>query len=351
MTSLDAEPLCVVIVGGGLISDTHARAVQQVDGARLAGFVGGARSRERAAQFGVAYGAELAELAGSDGPYTAVICTPPGTHAEIGIAAARLGMHVLVEKPVDLSVAAARRLQTACREAGTVLGVVSQRRFDSGFVELMQLIHDGRLGRLTLGSAAMKCWRDDGYYESWQGTRQLSGGGALINQGIHTVDMLCAVMGPARRVSALERSMAHDIEVEDVALATIEFSSGAVGTIESTTAFFSAASGPTVANVVERLEIAGTKGSAVLSAGRLVHCSIATGDFPTPTARQLTKNALPLEPFVQQYRDFVDAVQARREPAVTADDAIRALQLITASYESARTGKPVEIDSCPGRPW
>jgi UDP-N-acetyl-2-amino-2-deoxyglucuronate dehydrogenase len=350
VTSLDAEPLCVVIVGGGLISDTHARAVQQVDGARLAGFVGGARSRERAKQFGVAYDADFAALVSSDGPYAAVICTPPGTHAEIGIAAARLGMHVLVEKPVDLSVAAARRLQSACREAGSVLGVVSQRRFDSGFVKLAELIHDRRLGRLTLGSAAMKCWREHGYYEGWQGTRLLGGGGALINQGIHTVDMLCAVMGPPRRVSALERSIAHDIEVEDVALATIEFSSGAVGTIESTTAFFSAASGPTVANVVERLEIAGTKGSAVLNAGQLVHCSIATGDFPAPEALAATKNALPLEPFVQQYRDFVNAVRARREPAVTADDAIRALELISAIYESARTGKPVEIGSCPERP-
>lgn len=350
MTSLDAEPLCVVIVGGGLISDTHARAVLQVDGARLAGFVGGARSRERAAQFGVAYHAELASLASSDGPYIAVICTPPATHVEIGIAAAKLGMHVLVEKPVDLSVAAARRLQAACREAGVVLGVVSQRRFDRGFVELAELVHDGRLGRLTLGSAAMKCWREHGYYVGWQGTRQLGGGGALINQGIHTVDMLCAVMGPARRVSALERSIAHDIEVEDVALATIEFCSGAVGTIESTTAFFSAASGPTVANVVERLEIAGTKGSAVLSAGQLVHCSIATGDFAAPAAPAATKNALPLEPFVQQYRDFVDAVRARRESAVTADDAIRALELISAIYESARTGKPVEIESRPDRP-
>lgn len=341
--SASTEPLQVVILGGGLISDTHARAVRQVGDARLLGFVGHNRSREQAARFGVCHFTDLVDAA-RHGAQVAVVCTPSETHAERGITAARLGLHVLVEKPIDLSLDAARRLVRACAAHDVTLAVVSQRRFDPGFTELAALVHGERLGRLTLGSAAMKCWRDDAYYHTARhGADGLGGGGALINQGIHAVDMLCKVMGPAVWVSALRRSIAHDIDVEDVALATIEFRNGAVGTIEATTAFYSAISGPTVANAVERLEIAGTAGSAILSAGRLTHCSLPAGDLPiavTPAA----SSALPLEPFRLQHQDFITAVRARRKPAVTGADGVNALAVVAAVYESARRHAPVRID-------
>jgi predicted dehydrogenase len=334
----------IAIVGGGLISDTHARAVQQVPGAELVAFIGGESSRMRASQFGVAHHRTLKAAADQDSVNIAVICTPTGTHAELGIQAATLGLHVLVEKPIDLSLDAARRLSQTCRTAGVRLAVVSQRRFDPGFVDLQDLIKSGRFGRLTLGSAAMKCWRDDGYYAaSWHGASQLGGGGALINQGIHTVDMLCQLMGPVRRVTAVNRTLAHSIEVEDAALAIVEFDNGAVGTIEATTAFYSAVSGPTVANAVERLEIAGTSGSAVLSAGRLTHFSVATSDFPVADQRPAPTSALPLEPFRLQHEDFVDAVRTGREPLVTGEDGLRSLELVRAIYESARLQKPVDL--------
>jgi UDP-N-acetyl-2-amino-2-deoxyglucuronate dehydrogenase len=338
--------LRVSVVGGGLISDTHARAVQQVPGAELVAFVGGAGSKARAEQFGLAHRHTLGEAAEKDAIDIAVICTPTGTHADFGMQAAALGMHVLVEKPIDLSVDAARRLDEACRTAGVRLGVVSQRRFDPGFRDLRDLVGSGRLGRLTLGSAALKCWREDGYYAaSWHGTGDLGGGGALINQGIHTVDMLCHIMGPAKRVTALTRTLAHSIEVEDVALTVVEFDNDAVGTIEATTAFYSAVSGPAVANAVERLEISGTLGSAILSAGRLIHCSVATGGLPIADAGPAATSALPLEPFRLQHQDFVEAIRTDREPLVTGRDGLRALELVSAIYESARLHKPVDIDA------
>jgi predicted dehydrogenase len=345
VTPAREAPLRFAVVGGGLISDTHARALGGVEGATLAAFVGGTRSRQRADRFGVPHHTDLAEAVARSGVQAAVICTPTGTHAKLGIAAARLGLHVVVEKPIDASVGAARRLRDACRRAGVTLGVISQRRFDAGFVELAGLLRGGRLGRLTLGSAAMKCWRDDDYYRAgWQGADLLGGGGALINQGIHVVDMLLSAMGPAERVTAVCRSLAHDIEVEDVALASVEFANGAVGTIEATTAFYSAVSGPTVANAVERLEVAGTTGSAILSGGRLVHCSVPSGDLPVSATLPAATSALPLDPFRLQHQDFVDAVLAGREPAVTGADGLRALALVSAIYESARAGKPVDLD-------
>jgi UDP-N-acetyl-2-amino-2-deoxyglucuronate dehydrogenase len=351
VTSSGTEPLRAVIVGGGLISDTHARALQHVDGAVLTAFVGGERSRSRAAQFGVPHYSELEAAVRHSRPDVAIICTPPGTHSLFGATAARLGLHVLVEKPIDLSLTSARALQQACAQAGTTLGVVSQRRFDRGFAELAELAGGGGLGRLTLGSAAMKCWRDDDYYRGGgfhdRGRAEVdpaSRGGALVNQGIHTVDMLCAIMGNAHRVSALARPVAHQIGVEDVALALVEFDGGAVGTIEATTAFFSAIAGPTVANTVERLEISGTSGSAILSGGQLVHCSVATGDGPSPGVQPSSTNALPLEPFRLLHQDFVDAVRTGRPPAVTGMDGIRALELVSAIYESEALGAPVDLE-------
>jgi UDP-N-acetyl-2-amino-2-deoxyglucuronate dehydrogenase len=244
---LHTRRLRTAIVGGGLISDTHARAVQQLPGAELVAFVGGAGSKARAGQFGVAH-------------------------------------------------------------------------------------------RDTL------CWRDESCYAaSWHGCEGLGGGGALINQGIHTVDMLCELMGPARRVSAVGRRVADTAEVEDVALALVEFDNGAIGTIEATTAFYSAVSGPTVADAVERLEISGTLGSAILSAGRLLHRSIATCDVPFADISRAPASALPLEPFRLQHQDFVDAVRTGQEPVVTGRDWLRTLALVSAVYESARLQKPVDI--------
>jgi predicted dehydrogenase len=189
----------------------------------------------------------------------------------------------------------------------------------------------------------LKCWRDEDYYGNrWHSTDVVSGGGALINQGVHVVDLLRAIMGPVARVTALRRSIAHDIEVEDVAVATVEFASGALGTIETTTAFYSAHSGPAVASAVERLEIAGTAGSAILSAGRLVYCSLSIGDLPTSTAPPTT-TALPLDPFRRQHHDFVNAIRSGLQPAVTGHDGVHALELVTAIYESARAGKPVDL--------
>jgi predicted dehydrogenase len=176
---------------------------------------------------------------------------PSGLHAAVGVRAAQAGKHLVVEKPIEVTLAAADRLIGAARAAGVAMTVISQHRFDRGLVELRRLLDGGALGRLVLGEASTKWYRSQGYYDSaaWRGTWGLDGG-SLMNQGIHYVDLLLWCMGPVTEVTALCATQTHQVEVEDTALAAVRFSSGAVGTIVASTAVFP--------GFAQRLEITGT---------------------------------------------------------------------------------------------
>jgi predicted dehydrogenase len=288
------------------------------------------------------------EFAAQRGVDAVVVCTPTSTHAQMGIAAAERGLHVLVEKPIDASLDAARALVDACAEHRVTLGVVSQRRFDPGFRALSNAASSGALGRLALGSAAMKCWRDDAYYaRSWHGTVTGGGGGALINQGIHIADLLCSVMGTVARVTAQRRSAAHDVEVEDTVLAILEFESGSVGTLEATTAFYSRVSGPDVPNTVERIEVSGTQGSMILESGRISYSSLAQGPEEV-LATAPAASALTPEHFTAQYEDFVAAVRSGREPLSSGRTGLEVLSLIAAVYRSSEEQRSVSASEVAG---
>ena len=206
------------------------------------------------------------------------VCVPSGLHAEVGIQAAAAGKHLVVEKPIDVSLAAADRLIDAADAAGVAMTVISQHRFDPGLVELRGLIDDGVLGRLVLGEASTKWYRSQGYYDSgpWRGTWALDGG-SLMNQGIHYVDLLRWIMGPVTEVSAVCATQGHQIEVEDTALAVLRFSSGAVGTIVSSTAVFP--------GFAQRLEVSGTGGTVVVEDGEIVYRALDLGFPRTKPAR------------------------------------------------------------------
>jgi predicted dehydrogenase len=273
------------------------------------------------------------------------VCVPSGLHAEIGVRAARAGKHLAVEKPVDVTLAAADRLIEAARTAGVALTVISQHRFDPGLVELKRLIDEGALGRLVLGEASTKWYRTQAYYDSagWRGTWAMDGG-SLMNQGVHYVDLLRWCMGPVTEVTAVCATQAHQVEVEDTALALVRFASGAVGTIMSTTAAYP--------GFPQRLEITGTGGTVIVEDGRITRRALTGQDDHGPdgtgeasTGAAADPAAIEVASHAAQLADLLAAVAGGREPAVGGQDGRDALEIICAVYESARTGRTVSLGS------
>jgi len=187
------------------------------------------------------------------------VCTPSGMHAEHAIAALEAGKHVVIEKPVDVTLRAAGRLLAAQRATGNKAAVVSQHRFDASTLAVHDAVSGGRFGRLTTGTAAVRWWRSQSYYDSggWRGTWELDGGGVLINQAIHSIDLLQWLMGPVVEVTAHTGLLAHErVEVEDTAVAILKFQGGALGTIVATTAAYP--------GLTARITVNGDRGSAVI---------------------------------------------------------------------------------------
>jgi predicted dehydrogenase len=325
-----------------VIGAFHAAAVALVPDARLVAVtdVDPGRAEAFAGRHGCVAVPDLDGLVGRDDVDVVAVCVPSGLHAEVGVRAARAGKHLVVEKPIDVSLAAADQLIAAAAAAGVTATVISQHRFDPGLVELRRLIDDGALGRLLLGQASTKWWRGQEYYDSagWRGTWAMDGG-ALMNQGIHYADLLRWCLGPVAEVSAVTVTQAHDMEAEDCALATVRFTSGAVGTITATTSV--------VPGFPQRLEISGTEGSAVVEDGVLVFQAggaTEAGGVGEPGG-SAAANAADLEvaSHAAQVADLVAAIKERREPAVSLADARATLELVCAVYQSGREGRPVRL--------
>src|SRR5579875_3673188 len=250
--------------------------------------------------------------------------------------------HPLVKKPIDVSLAAADRLIAAASGAGVSMTVISQHRFDPGPAKLRRLLDDSALGRLVLGEAVTKWHRTQGYYDSagWRGTWALDGG-SLLNQGIHYVDLLRWCLGPVAEVCAVMATRAHRMEAEDIALATLRFRSGALGTIVTTTAAFPGSA--------QRLEITGTAGTVVIEDGEITRLALAAGPGPgagNGAAAQAAASdaaAIGARAHAAQLADMLAAIDSGREPSVTGQDGRAALELACAVYESARRGRPVAL--------
>lgn len=328
------------IVGTGTIARFHAEAVGLVPEARLVAVadVDQERAREFAAKHGCVAEPGLDQLLGRADVDVVAVCVPSGQHAAVGVRAAAADKHLVIEKPIDVSLDAADRLIAAARDAGVAVTVISQHRFDPGLIELRRLIDRGALGRLLLGQASTKWWRGQDYYDSagWRGTWAMDGG-ALMNQGIHYADLLVWCLGPVAEVSALTVTQAHQMEAEDCALATVRFTSGAVGTITATTSV--------VPGFAQRLELSGTEGSAIIEDGVLVYQGFRDGRELTAAAdgagAAASATDLGAAAHAAQLADLLAAIESGREPAVTAADGRATLALVQAVYQSARQGRPV----------
>ncbi|MHB1628026.1 MAG: Gfo/Idh/MocA family protein [Bacilli bacterium] len=345
------------IVGCGVIGKKHAQEIAAMEDAELVAVAdsAAAAARELGTKHDVKWYGDYRQLLQRDDVDAVNVCVPSGLHAVIAVDAARAGKHVVVEKPIDVSLAAADRMIHAAREAGVKLCVIMQHRFDAATVRVKQEIEAGRLGRMVLGEAAVNWYRSQEYYDSgeWRGTWRLDGGGALMNQSIHTIDLLAHLMGPVKSVFAQTGILDHDrIEVEDVAVATVRFRSGALGTVAATTAAYPGLSA--------RLELFGTRGSAVIDNDRLTHLYHRPGR-ETHT-RYKDKSAVNLaalgaadgvaasadpsllsDAHLLQFRDMAEAVRTGREPLVNGEEGRKGLEIILAIYESARTGREVDL--------
>lgn len=341
------------IVGCGAISETHARAIALLPDARVVAV--SARTPEKAAAFAARVGGEPAAsteaLLARPDLDAVVIGTPSGTHAELGLRAAHGGKHVVVEKPLDVTLEAADRLIAGCRDARVTLSVISQFRFLDAVGRVRDAMAAGRFGVPTVGSAYVKWFRPQSYYESaaWRGTKALDGGGALINQSIHAIDLLLHLFGPVERVMAASATLAHTIEVEDTAAAAIRFASGAVGHVAGTTAAYP--------GQAARLELHGSKGSAIFDLGGTMRSwefedekgpagvwgktAKETGDSVVRVEGAADPKAISVENHRRQFADITAAIRDGRPPAVTGGEARRALALILAIYESASAGREV----------
>jgi predicted dehydrogenase len=305
------------ILGAGGISDTHVRAARAIDGVEIVAVHG--HNPQKTATLAASAGAAACDSLDAflARPMDIVaIGSPSGLHAAQAIAAARRGIHVLVEKPLDVTVAKIDALLGEADKAGVKVGVFFQERFNPEIVALKQQVDAGTLGRPVLISGQVNWYRPPEYYagSKWRGTKALDGGGALINQAIHTLDLLLHLYGPVTRVTGRVATRLHAIEVEDTAAALLEFDSGALGVFECSTAAYP--------GFPRRIEVTGTKGSVVQEdAARAAAVADAT-----PHRRVL--------------EDFIDAVKTGRRPACDGREGRRSVAVIEAIYRSARSGGP-----------
>ncbi|MFW6597602.1 Gfo/Idh/MocA family protein [Propionibacteriaceae bacterium Y2011] len=332
MATTDKAPgdqLGVGIIGLGSIGTTHMTAVGAVDGLELRGTVGGSGVDQ------VRSYDDVAGLLADDSIQVVGICSPSGLHAEHAIAALEAGKHVLVEKPVATSVADARRLVEVAERAGTVAGVVSQRRLESQHVHLKQAIDAGQFGNPVLGEALIRWHRDADYYNHAAWRRAAPGGGSLMNQGLHSVDLLRWLFGEVADVQAQTATLVADMEAEDTTVAAIRFASGALGAIVTSTA--------TKPGLPAELNLYFSEGAVGIHHTEVVRWTGAAE--PPPAASRVESGAsspiIDAEGHITQWQDLLHAINDGSQPMVTLADGAATVALIEAVYTSARTGARV----------
>ena len=332
------------IVGLGLIGKVHAEAMQEIPGARLLAVCGrdAAKTGAFAARFGATAYTDYAQFLAHSGLQVVNLCTPNGLHAEQGIAAARADKHVLVEKPIEITLAKADELIAACDAARVKLGVIFQSRFLPAVLRIKRALDEGRLGKLMLGDAYVKWYRAPEYYaDSWHGTLALDGGGALINQAIHTVDLLRWLAGPVETAFALKAALRYpQIEGEDTLVASLRFANGALGVIQAAT---SAKPG-----FKRRLELSGERGTIILD-GDAISTWVIDGEEAAPSDdAQITDGsanpaAISNEGHRRQIEDMLHAVLEDRAPLIDGREGRKSLEVVEALYRSANEARAVSL--------
>jgi UDP-N-acetyl-2-amino-2-deoxyglucuronate dehydrogenase len=340
------------IIGCGMIANFHVRAINDLRGAKVVGCF----DMFPAAADGLAERAgcrpyhDLDKMLADPEIDIVTICTPSGAHQEPAVAAARAGKHVIVEKPLEITLKRCDKIIDACDKAGVVLATIFPSRFHESSRLLKSAIDKGRFGQLTVGDAYVKWFRSQQYYDSgaWRGTWQLDGGGALMNQAIHNVDLLTWLMGPVSEITAHTATLAHErIEVEDVAMATVKFANGALGVIEATTAAYPGA--------MKRIEIHGSAGSAIMEEEDIVKWEFAKALKSDTALRERMAGktqtgggaadpaAIGHHGHAELFRDVVKAIKQGGRPLVDGHEGRRSVEIILAIYKAAELGRALSL--------
>ena len=340
------------VVGCGMISNFHARAIHDVRGAKLvACFDSTTAAADRlAASTGCKPYYKLDEMLADPAVEVVTVATPSGAHMEPAVAAVRAGKHVIVEKPLEITLARCDKIIEEGRKAGVVVSTIFPSRFHDSCRELKRAVDQGRFGRLTVGDAIVKWYRTQAYYDSgaWRGTWDLDGGGALMNQAIHSVDLLTWLMGPVVEIRARMGLLAHErITVEDVAMATVQFANGAMGVIEASTAIYP--------GYLKRIELHGAEGSAIMEEEDIIKW-----DFAKKAARDAAIHqkmaekksggggaadpaAIGHHGHARQFQDVVNAIKKGTTPAIDGCEGRRSVEIILGIYKAAETGRAVKL--------
>lgn len=348
-------PLGFAIIGCGMIARFHARALAEIPGTCVAALV--SRTPKNADALlsetntpPCPVFATLDEALEAPGVDAVVVTTPSGAHAEPAELAARAGKHVVVEKPLEISGERCERIIAACDAAGVKLCTIFPSRFGDANVALKRAVDAGRFGRLTLGETACKWWRSQAYYDDggWKGTQALDGGGALMNQAIHNVDLLLWMMGDVQSVCGFTATLAHErIEVEDTAVAVLRFTSGALGVIQAATSVHP--------GYPKTIAVHGDRGSVVIEQDDVLRWDFTPETDADKSTRErfaakvgasggaADPKAISHEGHRRQLSDFVDAIRGNRPPAVDGREGKKAVDVIRAIYESQQTGRTVPL--------
>ena len=332
-----AQPIRFGIIGVGIIGRQHAKRLTGENSPGTLVAVADAHpeaAQEVAAEYGVEAAASVTELLARQDVDAAIIAVPSGLHADVTIEALEAGKHVYLEKPIEITVEAADRIRAAEHASGKLLTIASQRRFAAENQYLKQLVSEGRLGTITSATVEVPLWRSQEYYDSgaWRGTWKLDGGGALMNQGVHLVDLTLWLLGDVEELYAHTGLLAHErIEVEDTVTATARLCSGAQLTFQATTAAFG--------DLPIRMNLMGDAGSIVTERERVVHFH-SRDDLKLPEFK-------PVDIMLTQITDFAQAIRTGGKPLVSSAEARAAVAFIEAVYESGRTGKPVQPAALP----
>lgn len=352
------------IVGCGMIANFHAEAIKRIKGTKLVGCY--SQTPASADAFAVAHPGvtpfhDLDQMLADPAIQIVSICTPSGAHMEPAVKAAEAKKHVVVEKPMEITLKRCDTILDACRRNGVMLCPIFQSRFSPANIALKEAITEGRFGKLVLGDTFVKWWRTQQYYDgpqpkgsktpvktSWRGTWNLDGGGAYMNQAIHNVDLLYWLMGEVSEVSAVTSTLGHErIEVEDVGVAALKFKNGAVGTITASTAAWP--------GLLKKTEIHGTAGSAIVEqddvllwqfekakpkdrgiVDKLMNREESTGGASDPKSISCLGH-------MEQLKDFIKAIQLGKKPKITGEEGRKAVEIVLAIYQSSWTGKRVSL--------
>ncbi|MDD4125049.1 MAG: Gfo/Idh/MocA family oxidoreductase [Eubacteriales bacterium] len=342
------------IMGCGMISEFHINAVDALsDRARLVGITDSVRdSAERMSlrHGGLKIFDSVDDMLSCREINAVCICVPSGYHADMIIKAASSKKHIIVEKPLAITKEQLDDIEKAVEENGVTLAVISQLRFAKDIKRAKYSIDSGELGKIVCADMYMKYYRSQEYYDSgaWRGTKKLDGGGALMNQGIHGVDLLQYLAGQIKSVFAFSKTLSRKIEVEDTLCASIEFDSGAIGVIQATTSVYP--------GYPRRIEINGDKGSVCIEETAMTRMDIAGNSAEDLTFRPSFASGASVAMNISndyhtlQISDFIDAVKEKRKPAVDVREGRKAVDAILAIYKSAREERRVFIEELNPKP-